>query len=114
VEAQNFPDRELKIPNPIKNKEPTEIGRRFGHNLRQARKRVGISQEELGIRSSLHRTEIGLLERGARVPKIDTLIKVASALDTPPGELLTGIDWMPGSTRITDGRFTLAPARRPG
>ncbi len=42
------------------------------------------------MRSSLHRTEIGLLERGARVPRIDTLIKIASALPIPPAELIEG------------------------
>ena len=89
------------------------VGHRFGDNLRRARRRVGISQEELGMRSSLHRTEIGLLERGARVPRIDTLIKVASALQIPPGELLVGIDWTPGSTTTTDGSFAFAPAGDP-
>jgi hypothetical protein len=38
-----------------------------------------ISQEELALRSSPHRTEIGLLERGAQVRRIDTLIKIATA-----------------------------------
>jgi hypothetical protein len=32
------------------------------------------------FRCSLHRTEIGLLERGARVPRIDTLSKIATGL----------------------------------
>jgi transcriptional regulator with XRE-family HTH domain len=52
----------------------------FGENLRACRRRVAISQEDLGQRASLHRTEIRLLERGARVPRIDTLVKLASAL----------------------------------
>jgi transcriptional regulator with XRE-family HTH domain len=43
-----------------------EVAREFGGNLRRLRKDAGISQEELGLRCSLHRTEIGLLERGAR------------------------------------------------
>ena len=41
-----------------------EVAQRFGENLRRLRKGTGISQEELGLRSELHRTEIGLLERG--------------------------------------------------
>jgi transcriptional regulator with XRE-family HTH domain len=43
-----------------------EVARRFGENLRRHREAADISQEELGVRCSLHRTEIGLLERGAR------------------------------------------------
>ncbi|HEU4906187.1 MAG TPA: helix-turn-helix transcriptional regulator [Solirubrobacterales bacterium] len=89
------------------------VGQRFGENLRRARRRVGISQEELGTRSSLHRTEIGLLERGERVPRIDTLIKVASALEIQPGELLVGIEWNLGATVTTDGSFAIAPAGDP-
>ena len=63
----------------------------FGENLRVCRRQAGMSQEDLGQRASLHRTEIGLLERGERVPRIDTLIKLASALTVPPGGLLVGI-----------------------
>jgi len=69
----------------------------------KARERAGLSQEELGFRASLHRTEIGMLERGHRIPRIDTLVKLASALAVPPGDLLDGIDWTHGGTLV--GRF---------
>ena len=88
-----------------------DVARRFGENLRSCRRRAGLSQEELGMRSSLHRTEIGLLERGARVPRIDTLIKIASALQIPPVELIEGIEWTPGAT--TSGSFNVAPTGDP-
>jgi transcriptional regulator with XRE-family HTH domain len=87
------------------------VARRFGENLRKCRRLAGFSQEELGMRSSLHRTEIGLLERGARVPRIDTLIKIASALQIPPAELIDGIEWTPGNT--TSGNFLIAPKGDP-
>jgi transcriptional regulator with XRE-family HTH domain len=90
-----------------------DVAKRFGENLRQVRRQAGISQEELGMRSSLHRTEIGLLERGARVPRIDTLIKIASALAIPPGGLLEGIDWTPSDTTTISGRFAIAPQGDP-
>jgi transcriptional regulator with XRE-family HTH domain len=83
-----------------------DVAARFGQNLRRCRRRAGFSQEELGMRSSLHRTEIALLERGARVPRIDTLIKISSALSIPPVELIAGIEWMPGNT--TSGSFSIA------
>jgi transcriptional regulator with XRE-family HTH domain len=59
-----------------------------------------VSQDELAVRASLHRTEISQLERGLRIARIDTLIKIASSLEVAPAELLTGLDWQPGSTRI--------------
>ena len=73
--------------------------RRIGERLRHYRKQAGLSQEEAGIRASLHRTEIGLLERGERLPRVDTLIKLAGALGVSAGELLEGITWEPGYAR---------------
>lgn len=68
-----------------------DIGRRFGANLNQARRASGLSQERLAGVAGMHRTEIGLLERGLRVPRIDTVAKLARALEIGPGELLIGI-----------------------
>jgi transcriptional regulator with XRE-family HTH domain len=82
---------------------PVGIAARFGDNLRRARRAAGLSQEEAGIRASLHRTEIGLLERGERIPRIDTAIKLAGAVDVSVGDLLAGIGWNPG--RSSAGEF---------
>jgi len=71
------------------------VAERFGCNLLAARRRAGFSQEELGGYASLHRTEIGLLENGRRVPRIDTVVKLAACLAVPAGDLLAGIDWAP-------------------
>jgi transcriptional regulator with XRE-family HTH domain len=79
----------------------------FGNNLRYCRRRADLSQEELAYAASLHRTEIGLLERGARIPRIDTLVKLAGGLSIPPSELLTDIEWTPGT--VTRGGFELTP-----
>lgn len=66
---------------------------RFAANLRQARVKAGISQEELGYRCELHRTEISLLERAGREPRLGTIVKLAGALGTTPAELCAGIAW---------------------
>ena len=66
---------------------------RFAVNLRKARQSKQISQEELGFRCELHRTEISLLERGGREPRLGTIMKLCGALDTTPEELCTGIRW---------------------
>jgi transcriptional regulator with XRE-family HTH domain len=94
-------------------KQAEEIARRFGQNLRRARKRAAMSQEELAVGASLHRTEIGLIERGHRVARIDTLIKIASSLGVKPEELLDGINWTAGGP--SRGRFHVsgAPAQPP-
>lgn len=90
---------------------PEEIAQRFGENVRRARRRAGLSQEEAAVRASLHRTEIGLLERAERTPRIDTAVKLAGAVGVPIAELLGDIEWTPGS--LTPGSFTVTPEDSP-
>jgi transcriptional regulator with XRE-family HTH domain len=66
---------------------------RFSENLVRARKKAGLSQEELADMCSIHRTEVSLLEREGREPRLGTLSKLASALGVPREELCEGIEW---------------------
>ncbi len=70
----------------------------IGHNLAHYRQKANVSQEELGVRSSLHRTAVGQLERGERIPRADTIVKLAGSLGVTPGDLLDGLAWEPGGT----------------
>lgn len=65
-----------------------------------------MSQEELGNLASLHRTEIGMLEHGTRLARVDTLMKLAGALSVSPVELLEGIHWNPGNS--AEGSFSIS------
>jgi transcriptional regulator with XRE-family HTH domain len=80
-----------------------DIAARFGDNLARCRRRADLSQDELSVRASLHRTEVSQLERGLRLPRIDTLVKLTASLEVSADELLAGIAWDPGDTRV--GRF---------
>jgi transcriptional regulator with XRE-family HTH domain len=64
----------------------------FAENLRRQRLRRGLSQEALGHASGLHRTEISLLERAQREPRLSTITRLAHALGLRPAALLRGID----------------------
>lgn len=68
-----------------------EARQRFAANLRAHRERLGLSQEALGDLCDLHRTEISLLERAGRDPRLATIVRLAHALKIPPAELLEGI-----------------------
>ena len=68
---------------------------RFASNLRALRKARGLSQEELSFRASIHRTQVSLLERGDRLPRFETLIRLAGALEATPNDLTAGITWDP-------------------
>jgi transcriptional regulator with XRE-family HTH domain len=68
--------------------EPLE---QFAANLRRCRKNRGLSQQRLAFDCRLHRTEISLLERGDRNPRLTTIVRLARALGVAPAELLEDV-----------------------
>lgn len=59
-------------------------------NLRQARLAKGLSQEDLGELTGLHRTYVGSVERGERNVSIDNMERFAEALGRTLASLLKG------------------------
>ena len=72
---------------------------RFAANLRKLRAEADLTQEELSFRAEVHRSQISLMESGDRLPRLDTLIKLAGALRVSVGELTAEIAWTPGEHR---------------
>jgi transcriptional regulator with XRE-family HTH domain len=66
-------------------------------NIQQRRQSFGISQETLAEQCGLHRTYIGSIERGERNITINTLARVAEALDCSVVDLLLNQDTEMGS-----------------
>lgn len=64
-----------------------EIGRR----LRSARNDREISLEDLGHLSDINWTTIGKIERGESSPNVESLVRIASALEIDPGTLISGL-----------------------
>lgn len=58
-----------------------QISKKIGLKIKLLRNKAGISQEELGFRADISKTQIGLIERGESSPTIDTLDKIAHALN---------------------------------
>jgi len=87
-----------------------DLKRRFGDNLILLRDRVDLSQEQIAVRSGLHKTQIGLLERGLRLPRLDTIIKLAGALEAAPCDLLDGMAWRLGTDRGHPGAYVRSGA----
>jgi len=54
----------------------------FGTSVRDRRNTLGISQEELAERANLHRTYVSDIERGIRNPSLDSIERLAHALET--------------------------------
>lgn len=53
----------------------------FGEMVRRKRKELGISQEELAEKSGMHRTYIGMVERGEKSISLLKIINLAKALE---------------------------------
>jgi DNA-binding XRE family transcriptional regulator len=69
----------------------------FGLRLRQVRTERGLSQDVLARRTDLHTTAIARFERGAREPRLTTILRLARGLEVPPSALMDELRW-PEST----------------
>ena len=58
-----------------------DVKKPFGSSVRAWRSRLGISQEELAGRAGLHRTYVCAIERGARNVSLESIQKLARALE---------------------------------
>ncbi len=56
--------------------------------LKEKRLKAGLSMTDVAESSGLARQMVGFVEKGARVPSLDTLAKLAIALKMNPSELL--------------------------
>ena len=69
-----------------------EPAARFAENLRRYREQEGLSQEALARASLVNRTEISLLERAKREPRLGTIVRLARGLDVPAAALLYEVE----------------------
>lgn len=56
----------------------------FGERIRERRKELGLSLEELAARTGLTASFLSLIERNINNPSLDSLYRIAEALDVPP------------------------------
>lgn len=61
---------------------------KFGHKVREARLEREWTQEQFAEKSGLATVQISRIERGAREIRLTTLLRLLSALDAKPDDLL--------------------------
>jgi transcriptional regulator with XRE-family HTH domain len=67
------------------------IARRFAENLAHHMAKSPRSREEISVRAEIHRVRLAKLLKGEQVPRLDTVVKLAGALDIAPADLLEGM-----------------------
>jgi len=65
-----------------------EVAKTLGQRIRETRLKLGLTQEGLGKRASLHYSYVGQVERGNKVPSVKTLRRMAAALNISVEALL--------------------------
>lgn len=70
----------------------TDLKKILAYNVRSARIAMGISQDELAHLSGLHRTYVGGVERAERNISVNSLAKLACALNADPAALLRAVE----------------------
>ena len=61
----------------------TTIYIKLGKRISLLRKEQGLSQEKLASKAELNRSYMGFIEQGKKRPSLETLAKIANALDIP-------------------------------
>lgn len=63
----------------------------FGENVRQARRRAGLSQVDLATDAQMAKSYLSEVERGRRNPTVEVVGRIALALGISASALMSGI-----------------------
>lgn len=85
-----------RAANPPPTTDEGRVAVAFGRNVRRLRRSRTYAQEELADLCAMHRTAIGMIERGERQPRLDTLLKLIGSLEVSGAEILRTVPmWVP-------------------
>jgi transcriptional regulator with XRE-family HTH domain len=70
----------------------TPAGKAFGERMREIRQKGDLTQVEVSDRSGLPQARISELERGARMPNLVTILRLAVALECKVTDLMSVFD----------------------
>ncbi|HET7416939.1 MAG TPA: helix-turn-helix transcriptional regulator [Solirubrobacterales bacterium] len=73
------------------------LAERFGANLVWFRLKAGLTQQELADRVGMNRVSLGVLERGQRLPRLDTILRLVAGLGVDNCDLVAWVWWDPAS-----------------
>jgi DNA-binding XRE family transcriptional regulator len=91
TEIVQFPDTSHPGTTMTEQPSTTDLASTIAKNLRIARSRLGLTQEQIAERSGIATEFYGRLERGKSLPSIPTLLRIAHGMETTPSCLLEGV-----------------------
>jgi len=72
-----------------------DIYKLVGVRVRTERKRLGLTQEELAEKADITANFLGHIERGTKKTSLETIEKLATALEIPVGNLFSEMKYEP-------------------
>jgi len=85
--ARHYADQNYRA----RSEEAAERGQRlFGERLKGLRSEKGLTQEALSERAGINRVTLARIEGGEQLPRYQTIVALANALEVPIGRLLVG------------------------
>ena len=89
------------------------FGVRLGARLRARREALGMSQAKLAEKVKISANYVSVLERGLKLPTLDTLVALGKALGVPSSELLGESRADPWVEDVVTVAVTVPKALRP-
>lgn len=88
-----------------------QVAVRFGENVWWLRTQRRLTQRALAARANLHRSQVPQVENARRTARLETVVRVAGALEVPVGNLFDGICFEPFVDR--PGKYVVEPLDLP-
>jgi transcriptional regulator with XRE-family HTH domain len=64
----------------------------LGEEIRRARRKAGLTQEQLAFRAKVSRQYVSLLELNEKSPTVDVLIRLCKAMGASAGNMIRKIE----------------------
>ena len=66
-------------------------GKAVGRRIKEAREKRHLTQEELAARIDISPTHVSVIERGTKIPRLETFVAIANALEVSGDALLLDV-----------------------
>lgn len=67
----------------------------LGYRMQDARRRSGMTQEQVALSANVERAYVGMIERAERSVTLLTFIRICTAMQADPGDVLKGLSAAP-------------------